>query len=641
MKVTDAEQVLLRTFPQRSKWYLGVERGVTMMSARVDGNHALGDTTILLKDVTFPTGMDATDLVRGMTVSLHLAAVNDRRVDAAFLAYDTGTKILTISPNTRTCDDDYYVTVYSSMKLWRVDEPAWDGEQHYPPFAVIGPARAGFTDEPLNFIGANSYSPIGLALSSPQWKFFQDETIESGTVNDIGTVTSPVVVSWASAGEKLVRFRIDDSDGERGLTYRPVLIFDRAGANAPYEEIIIRSCKWNGMGWSADFTVYGAADKMNDFPPQARVVLFAEDWYGATKQSIGGCLRGMGEIVFEGFIREGTTTVSAEDNSVSFTAVSVDALMARLAMPNFTLRDGNDTTNWHTFAGLNATKALLHLIQQHTTLAQVADVFTATFDYELDIVDVPQANLLAQVTQSILSKFGYAAGSRFGSITLARDKNLLTEEMRAGLKGSASVFAADDWLTLEIGEERFGSIAQVTLEGKDGADVPLRAVYPSSGFGHNGDVIVDSGWIFKNQTQADELAQLVYARGNRTIKHVSLRLPNYRVVEPAFQEFFSVTLPHDDNLRALNWTPKDFFATEMSIEWGDGFMTVTLGAEVSRFGDDGEGWDPDDNIPLEHVYGYDQNLTSDESTGINDAEPLLVDDDAINLLDVDSEEISQ
>lgn len=641
MKVTDSEHTLLKTYPQASKWYLGVERGLTLMSARVDGDHAQGDTTILLKDVTFASGFDASDLVRGMSVALQYAAVNDRRVDAAFLDYDSGTQNLTVTPNARQCDDDFYVTVYSSMKLWRVDEPAWSGAQKYPPFAVIGPARAGFANENLNFIGANSYSPIGRTLTSPQWKFFQDATIVSGTTSDLGTVTSPVVVKWATAGEKLVRFRIDDSASERGRTFRPVLIFDRTGANAPYAEVIVRNCRYNGAGWSADFTVYGAATRQDDFPPQARVVLFAEDWYGSAKGSIGGCLRGMSGIIFDGFIREGSIRVSAEEDSVSFVAESVNALMARLAMPNFTLRDGDDATDWHTFAGLDATKAMLHLIQQHTTLAQVADVFTATFDYALDILDIPQAHLLAQLTQSVLSKFGYAAGSRFGSITLARDRNLLTEDMRAGLKGAAIVFAAEDWLELQIGEERFGSVAQVTLEGKDGDDVLLRAVYPATGFGHNGEVVVDSGWIFKDQAQADELALLMYKRGNRGVKHVSLRLPNYRVVEPAFQEFFSVTLPSAQNTRGFNWSGKHCHATAMSIDFGDGFMTVSVEGELSRFSDDAEGWDPNEGLTLEHVFGYDQNLTADESIGINDDLPLIADSAAVNLADADAVDVSQ
>lgn len=641
MKITDAEHTLLRTYPHASKISLGVERGITILSARVDGHHAQGETEILLTDETFASGFDADDLIRGMTVSLHSAAVNDRRVDAAFLDYDAGTHILTITPNARQCDDDFYVTVFSAMKLWRVEEPTWDGDQHYPPFAIAGPARAGFTDEPLNFIGANSYSPIGRTLETPHWKFFQDETIESGTVNDLGTVDDPVVVSWASAGEKLFRFRIDDSEGERGRTYRPVLIFDRTGDDAPYSDVIVRNCRWNGGGWSAQFTVYGAATRADDFPPQARVVLFAEDWYGATKQSIGGCLRGMSEVVFDGWIREGTTKVSAEENSVSFTADSIDAMMARLAMPNLTLRDGLDTTDWHTFAGLNATKAIIHLIQQHTTLAQVADVFIATFDYELDIVDIPQSNLLAQLTQSVLSKFGYAAGSRFGSVTLARDKNLLTEEMRAGLKGAAILFAPQDWLSLDIGEERFGSIAQVTLEGKDGDDVPILAKYPTTGFGHNGDVVVDSGWIFKDQAQADELAELLYKRGNRGVKHLALRLPNYRVLEPAFQEFFSVYLPSAYNTRGFNWSSKQCHAVGMSIDFGNGFITVNVEGELSRFSDDAEGWDPDTAQTLEHVAGYDQNLTADESIGINDDLPLIGDDDGETLTDDDAEEISQ
>lgn len=621
MKISDPELALLRTYPQNSRVYLGVERGVTILSARVDGHHDEGATEIQLKDVAFADGFDAGDLLKGMTVALHSVAGNNRRVDAAFLAYDGGTDILTISENVRQCDDNFYVTVYSSMKLWRLDDDSFDTQQHYPPFAIAGGMRAGFVDEPLSFLGANSYHPLGRTLASPLWKFFDDATLESGSLSALGTVDDPNIVSWASAGEKLFRFRIDDSEGERARTFAPVLIFERDGDNAPYAEFVTRGLKWNGAGWSCDFTVYGTADT-TEFPPQARIVVWSENWYGDTKANIGGALRGMGEKEFEGWIRPETITANADEKSVSFTAETTEALF-RKHLPNLTLRDGDDVTDADTFAGLDVTKAVLRVIRQ-TTLSAIADVFLALFEYPLDpLVDIASGTMQAQIAQSLISKFGYIAGSRFGSVTIGRNRNLLTAEMRAGLKGSAIRFTPQDWLDVQVERVRGGSVARAHLEGKTGDDTPIAADYPVSGFASNGDTIEDMGWLFKDQAQADELAELVYRRENRGVKGITLRLPNYCVLEPAFQEFFSVQLLSAFNNRGINWDERHFQCTDMQIDFGEGYKTVTLRGEASRFTGGEEAWAPDPSQVPQYVYGYDQNLGMD--TGTDDPFDSVVD----------------
>jgi len=500
MKLSASELALLRAYPQASKVYLGVERGVTLLTARADGNHAEGDTTIQLTGVVLPTG-DADDLVRGMTVALASVASNDRRVDAAFLSYDSGTEILTISANARQVDDGFYVTVYSSMKLWKVPpDPDWDA-----PFAIMGPPRMGFAGEPLAFMGANSYSPLGRTLTAYQWRKY-DAALVSGSLSIPNTAANPLVLVWNTAGEYLVRLKVTDDEGKTGIRYCPVLIFDRAGLNAPYTDVIVRNCAYSGRGWSAGFQVYAEAADNDTFPPQALVLLstLGEDYYGGVKQSVGGCYRGASDMLFAGWIQAESVNVDAEEKSVSFVADSIEQWMDRLTMPNATLRQTDTDFNLLTF---NSAYAVLDRLR-HTTLAAIADVFLALFDYQLEIVDLTQGSLLTQITQSLIGKYGYVAGSRFGSVTIARDKNLLTAAMRAGLKDSALLFTPEDWLDLTIDKERFASVAQWHIEGKDGEDTPIAADYPVSGPGHNGAVLEDTGWIFLDQAQADELVEL-------------------------------------------------------------------------------------------------------------------------------------
>jgi hypothetical protein len=120
-------------------------------------------------------------------------------------------------------------------------------------------------------------------------------------------------------------------------------------------------------------------------------------------------------------------------------------------MPSFTFRDGDDATNWYTFTDLTLDKALLHILQQETTLPTMCDVFVGLFGFQYaGPLDVPQAPLYDQISQSILQAcFGYIAGSRFGSVTIARHRTMLTADMRAYLNTASIQFTILDWLDFE------------------------------------------------------------------------------------------------------------------------------------------------------------------------------------------------
>lgn len=642
-KIIPAEHTRLLEYSHASKLWLGVQQGVDILTADVDGDHSEGDTTILLKNVVSD---DLTDLIRGMTVSFGVVQAADRRVSAVFLAYDSGTLTLTIGPNAETLVDDEHVTIYSAFKLWRVEPPTFT-EQKFPPFAIMGSARAGFINEPLSFVGEFAYSPVGRALTAYAWKKY-DADLVSGSLTAANTEDDPLVLTWDTAGEKLVRYKITDDEGESGQRFCTVLQFERTGDNAPYGDFTISNFRWGGAGWSADFTVYGVADS-NLFPRQALIVVWAEDYYGFPVQgaagSIGGQYRGAGEVVFTGWIRTNSVLVSAEENSVTFTLDSAEVQMAGLTMPGRTFRDGDDVTDWYTFAGLTLDKALLHIVQWETTLSLMSDVFVGLFGYQVGILDVPSAPLYDQLQQSILGAcFGYIAGSRFGSVTLARHRNMLTAELRAYLNTASMEFAIRDWLDLKTNGDNQAGTAQVVLEGRDGADLAIRAVYPVTGPSRNGAIATVSGLLFFDQAQADEMAEVLWRADNRALKGATIRTPNNRVLEPAFEEYATIILLASQNTKGFNWdnewngdTGREVICAGMSIDFADGGITVTYEFSISVYGAQGRSFDLLDPAPtLEFSYGYGQGATTPASFDIlldSDGERLL-DNDGILLTDI-------
>lgn len=638
MKITSDEHGILERLPQVSKWFIGVQQGVSILTAQVDGDHARGDETILLKNVVCD---DLSDLKQGMSVSIGALEQRNRKVSAVFISYNSGTLILTIGPNAVRAGNDLYVTVYSVFRLWKLDEPAWGGSIHIEPFAIMGPPRAGFVGEPMAFVGIDSYSPVGRTISAYQWKKF-NATFVSGDLSAANTEASPLVLRWDTAGEYLVKLKVTDSAGEVGYSFRPVLIYDRTGANAPYSAAIIKNPQFSGNGWSASFTAYGVADE-NEFPPEAQIVVFAEDWYGTIKNSIGGAYRGAGNIVMTGWINETSIMANSADKSVSFTLDSVDALMQRLRMPSYTFRDGNDTTDWKTYTDLSLDKIACYLIQQRTTLALVADVFLAIFDFQLGLLDVPRDSLFAQLSQSIVADAaGFVRGSRFGSITIARDRNMLTGTMRSYLNTASVQFTSKDWLGLEVREEKFASTARVILKGLLSDDTVIVARWPSTGPGHNGEIVTIEGLFFDSQAQANELAERLYRKRNRRVKGVSMQLVNWRVLEPAFQEYFTIILQAEQNKRGYDWDNsmngdmgREFICTGMSINLNNGYSTVQIEGETSVFGAHGADWDLPSLLPtLEWLPGYGQGPST---TGdglqilLDNASETLTDDSDIKL----------
>lgn len=634
-KILPSELTALRTYPHSSRLWLGVQQGVDILTAEADGDHAPGAIEILLKNVEVD---DLSDLIKGMTVSVGVPQAADRRVSAVFLDYDNGTLTLTIGANALEILDDTNITVYSAFKLWKLTPPAFT-EQKTPPFAIMGSARAGFVDEPLAFVGEFAYSPVGRDLTDFQWKKY-DASLLSGSLTAANTEDAPLVLQWDTPGEKLVRYRVTDDEGEIGKSFRPVLMFERAGANAPYAEFTVSNFRFTGGGWSADIQVFGVANS-DLFPRQALIVIWAEDYYGfpvqGLQQSIGGQYRGASEIVYTGWVRANSTVVESDNNSVRFTIDSVEVMMQTLTMPDYTFRDGDDTTDWLTFADLTLDKAALHIVQQCTTLPLMADVFMAMFGFRLTILDVPSAPLLTQLQQSILQAcFGYAAGSRFGSITLARHRNMLTRELRAYVGLASIMFASSDWLVLNVDGDQLAGTAQVTLEGRLGDDTPVRGVYPEVGPSSNGALKTMSGYLFFDQAQADEAAQVIWRADNRQVRGANMRLPNYRVLEPAFEEYATIILLNTENTRGMNWdntlhgdTGREVLATGMSIEFGEGFITVSYEFTVSVYGAQGRAWDLLDPAPvLEFMYGYGQNAVTPV-----EPENALVDSDGNNLFD--------
>lgn len=507
----------------------------------------------------------------------------------------------------------------SAAPGWGLEEGiAFDGAARYGyldrPVALMGSPRFAWTGEAINLYGWRSHGRGAFVVNT--WLWDLDGGVAGGAgINAAGTPAAPVTATWAAAGEYNVTLTVTDDSGKAGndfydvpftqhIAVRPVLVFDRpGGVNPPYTHFEVSSLKGKyGGGWSMNITVHGTADR-DEFPDNALVILFCEDWYGGTQRQMGGWY-GQEGILFCGYIRGDSVTVDHEKSSVSFEAQTIEQWMKELSIWPANFEAAAAPNRWHEFIDMTCEDILWYLAEFRSTLKNVTDCFFASdigAQKQVDFLDLTEADLYAQMSDQVGSCFfGELSATRHGSIHLVKHKNMMDLAERGVYGPPIWVFSKPDWHSeIEVGEERMrDSVAQVDFIGfiYDAAGNPLE-VYSLSPERQNnfGKIEKVSGILLSEATrplaqpESNTLAGLYRAWKNIRFPHVRVSAKNNRFLEPATQDYFGIILAATDTLRGLVWESKEFLTVDVSyaIDNEKGSLDVEVTGEASTWGPDG------------------------------------------------------
>jgi hypothetical protein len=485
------------------------------------------------------------------------------------------------------------------------------------PVALMGSPRFAWTGEAINFYGWRSHGRGGRTINAYAWGF--DGGVAGGAgAAAAGTPAAPVTATWNAAGEYIASLTVTDSSGnpandaygvpfEDHVAVRPVLVYDRPGEgdNPPYTRFEVKNLRGNyGSGWTASFEVFGTADK-SEFPDNALVIVFAEDWYGGAKGSRGGWY-GQEGILFCGYIQADTVRVDSEKSSVSFEARTIEQWMKDIDVwPLNCVSDA--TAKWHHWQNMVVEDVLWFLAEMRSTLKNVTDCFFCS-DPDgaklLGFLDLTEASLYDQMSDQIGSCFfGQLSASRHGSVHLFRHKNMLDLAERTLWGPPIWVFSKQDWRDeLEIGDERMrDSVAQVDFIGfiydTDGNPQEVYSLSPANqtNFGLIEKV---TGILLSGNTrgaatiaqiEANTLSGLYRAWKNTRFPHIRVPAFNNRFLEPATLDYFGITLVAGDTVRGYEWPGKEFLTTEVSyeIDAEKGVILADVTGEASTWGPEG------------------------------------------------------
>jgi len=609
-----AELTLLRTRPQETELWLSIYKPKTKLACQVNNaSIAVGYHVIAYNNVTEGSYLD---VYCGMTVYVgttsggkDVGRIRLKAADASHLYLAENSDI--------NWQDDLYLTVVDyyeinamyprmvadladpTIQTWYKDwDIAYTNQNSLLGSSIcMGSHYAGFI-EPDSGICDVYYSASGtLSFELPNSNY-SCEWIFGGGNPTGSSANTPGKVEYSTPGHYTTRITVTNNNtGAIDVSFRHISIYDRPenGTNVPilnWELVSLDGSRDNG-GYQARIKI---REDISDIVDGALVVIFADDRYGTTKQSIGGSSLNRQSIFFVGYILDGSISYNYKESSAEFTVGSPTEMMKltecfAVSVESSSDPAGEDAVNndipsaWALLKDMNCRRAMYHYLKWHSTVMCTTDfVFEGTDKY-IQFFDADRENLYDAVNNLM-------QGTLHGNLTCDRQGRLHAEVGIDATDNAASTFNLNmnvdkqDWMEsptieetynetvgyMEVGGIHFTPAPTGTFEG---TYEPYLSCAPGTSPAYRGGVQKIEGLALNSQADLNALAGNLFAYMNSRYAHVSLKLSgNYRNFDIAPQEIVRLSVSADDTPMGIVWNNKAFHITEMSWEYNPRLGTL-------------------------------------------------------------------
>lgn len=604
---TSTEYNLLRGDGHRIKLYLSVSQPRTLLQGQVNGSPARGAMSIPY-DTGTGTGfasIKAGQVLRVFTIT----GVKYVRIRSITGSQSSGT--IGVAANSIVWADnqvihvleDYpfnhkvprFVSSGTFYKDW--DVTYTDQNKLVKPVTVAGPHRAAFLE------GGSATFTFDLNDSYPM---AEDATISSFSLSvspSSGvTITNPspgiYEVEVTQPGQYWVEAGATDSNSKQQLTRRRLFVYDPStptSGDYPYTDLAIDTFHgdWGRGGFTLGLTVRNADPAT--FPEEALVVLWYEIWYGSTKVYIGGPDNAQ-NILFAGYIKSGSIEANWEDSTVKFEAATVEDRLKETLMYAVSLAAKRNPAKWYEYLlELTPGRAIHHLLSEHSTLLEMADVLDLDLTELLrKYAEIQQGNLYGMAEQMATSLAGHLCCDNAGRLRFQQDAQLLNDTDRAALPTVATLIPGTDCRVISL-QEQPPKVALVTVSGlafngqtvnaycaKSPGEVPI---FPGSG------TLNIDRQVLEDQDHANWLAGRHHARANNPYPEVRLSMPGgwIGLLDIARQGWWTITLDGTETARGIVWTDKKLILRTVSFDIDplNGGLSIEATFEPEALGPDG------------------------------------------------------
>ena len=431
MRLSAPDLELSRTHPQSSEVFLSIFTPTVAMACLVSGTMSSGVRDIPYKSVS--TG-SYTNIESGMTMLVGTSAGSDDlgkiRVKSA-----TVSNIVVAENSHINWPLATHLTIQRYWELWPIypriisdpsnaedvifykdyDVAYTDQNSALGAFPCAGTHRAGFVGDSFYYSATGTSHLLGSALSY-DWAF------EGGAVTG-STSATPGYIQYNTPGQYVTRLTVTGANGSVDKTYRYVSIYNRPETSSTKLPIQ----KWEIMGLSGSRGEGGYSTSISIIDEAVQtirdgdvVVLWADDYYGATHQSIGGNSPNNSKIFFVGHITNGSIRYDYQTSRTEFEVSSITDTMKSSEGFSVSVESKATPSKWFEMLDMDGRRAIYHYLKWHSTTLLFNDVEFKGEDRKIQYFDSDRESIFDAVDN-------YMRGTLLGTFVADRQGKLWAE----------------------------------------------------------------------------------------------------------------------------------------------------------------------------------------------------------------------
>jgi len=431
-------------------------------------------------------------------------------------------------------------------------------------FVNMGCHYAGFRDPAsglasVYWTASGSYNLLGDNFTC-NWSF------EGATITG-STSYIPGYINYDTPGFYRTVLEVTSDSGKVDRSIRYVSIYDRPGEGT---EIPITQWTLNDLSGNRDSGTYKAGIRIHDIIPRtqirdgALVVIFADEWYGSKKQSIGGNAENRQTIKFVGYISEGSIRTNFRENYTEFSVLSPTGIMQLAECYSISTISDKNPSVWYELLNTDMKRAVYHYLEWHSTVLKCCDLEYKGTDRYRKYFESDRESLYAAIdTYVSASRMAKVVSDSQGKIWVEPEMKII--DNAAGNFPIALTIDSNDWIEEPIiDESQTAEVAWIEMGGvKYVPDTdtifPYLCGAPGRSPRYTGRVDRIQGLALDSQEELNTIAGNVLAWENARYPGLDILLrTNYGNLDIAPQEIIKVTLLVTENNRGISFIQKPF-----------------------------------------------------------------------------------
>jgi hypothetical protein len=568
MRLSNSNLELIRSRPQRTKLYLSIFQPQIIFKARINNASIAEGERVIDYDTVSLGSYTAIE----PNFSMWVGSTDGGQELGKIRVRSATSSQITVSENSDIdWADNAYLTVFRFVELWPVfpriiqnpsspedvifykdfDIPYTNQNSILGTYINMGPNRAAWLDPAsgqtqLYYSSTGTYNLLGNSLSY-QW-FFEGATVTGSSSANPGYIT------YNQPGNFTTRLIVSGSNGAIDTAYRYASIYNEA--NPPIQ-------KWqlNSLSGSRDEGGYRASFKVFQTIPiqeHAIVVIFGENWYGNTKQSLGGNYPNASGIFWTGYVDKDSIAYDYQHSEMSFDAQSITQMMKESSGFSVSVESKANPSKWYELLDMDGRRALYHYLRWHTTALQISDFQFVGDDRKIQYFDSDRESIYDALDNYMRDTLiGQVVSDRQGKVWMEVEAQAYTNP--TGTFTSVMEITRRDWMNEPSIEERlsedlaFLEMGGIAYSGTvTGTFSALLASAPGNAPGFHGSLETHEGLALLGQDQLNQLVGNVWANKNSPFPTVgfdsALNLSNLDI---APQETILLDIARQDTIRNL------------------------------------------------------------------------------------------